>query len=185
MPQKRINERTGKRKFWTGSMSQPWPVSATGEQELFQGGRIRKGGGLIPQYYEFRIVHILCNTARSLSIVEMGTDFHIFIKNDNQPISKIDHANRRTRQEEIECQTDVAVMGEAVGRCSSSAVLGPSSSSLLLMGEGGGALLWAGVLRSEDDFLFNEECSREEKSGEGAGWDTGCLSCLRLSVVWL
>ena len=69
----------------------------------------------------------------------------------------------------IECQTDVAVMGEAVSRCSSSAVFGPSSASLSLMGEGGGALLWAGVLLSEDDFLFNEDCSREEKSGEGAG----------------
>lgn len=69
----------------------------------------------------------------------------------------------------IESQTDVAVMGEAVGRSSSSAVFGPSSSSLLLMGEGGGALLWAGVLLNEDDFLFSEECSREEKSGEGSG----------------
>ena len=136
---------------------------------MIQGGRIGKEGGLTPQFYEFRIVHDLCNTARSSSIVEMRTYFHIFIKNDNQPISKIDHANRKRRQEEIECQTDVAVMGEAVGRCSSSAVLGPSSSSLLLMGEGGGALLWAGVLLSDDDFLFNEECSREEKSGEGAG----------------
>ena len=59
-------------------------------------------------------------------------------------------------------------MGEALGRWSPSAVCG-SSSAGLSMGEGGGALLWAEDLLSEDDLLLNEDCSREEKSGDGEG----------------
>ena len=59
-------------------------------------------------------------------------------------------------------------MGEALGRWSPSAVCG-SSSAGLSMGEGGGALLWAEGLLSEDDLLLNEDCSREEKSGDGWG----------------
>ena len=80
--------------------------------------------------------------------------------------------DRKARQSEerLNKQTDVAVMGEALGRCwSPSGVCGPSSSSAegLSMGEGGGALLWAGGPLREDDLLLKEECSREEKSGEG------------------
>ena len=66
-----------------------------------------------------------------------------------------------------EHQTDVAVMGEAASHWSPSVVCGgPSSAGA---GEGGGALLWAEGVLSEDDLLLIEECSREEKSGEGAG----------------